>query len=61
MVKNDFGDANVSQILFSENVLIVAAFAISAVIAFVGAFFFLQLFYILGKSVRVQYEKFLIG
>ena len=61
VAKNDFGGAKYVQIMFADNPMLVGAFAIAAIIAIVGALLFVQLTIMLVKSLKRQYDKFLIG
>jgi hypothetical protein len=58
---NDFGQSKYSRIQFESNNMLVAAFAIAATIAFIGALFGVHLSIIGTKELKKKYNAFLIG
>lgn len=61
MSGSGFGTPKYSQINFNDNSMIVTSFAIAATIAFLGAIFAVHLSILLGKALKIKYDKFLIG
>jgi hypothetical protein len=61
VAKNDFGGAKYVPIQFGDNPMLVGAFAIAGTIAIVGALLFVQLTLMGVKSLKRQYDKFLIS